>query len=246
METGKISRRQFISESALIGAAGVVGGATGTGSILSSCSVDKGAKYTLLPSDIPVIIPEMGDKAIDGKPVRAGMIGCGNRGTGAAFNFLDAADGVSIVAMADMFEDRLESSRKRLRERKNTEIPDSKIYYGFDAYKKVCEDPDIDVVLIATPTIFHAEQTRYAIEKGKHVFCEKPAGVDPVSCRTFTAAIKQAQAKGLCIQTGTHRHHDRGYIESYRRVRAGMIGRITSGVIRYNQGHLGYRIRRPE
>ena len=246
METGKISRRRFISESALIGTAGVVGGATGAGSILSSCSVDKGAKYTVLQSDIPVVIPEMGDKAIDGKPVRAGMIGCGNRGTGAAFNFLDAADGVSIVAMADIFEDRLEALRKNLREKKNMEIPDSKIYYGFDAYKKVCEDPDIDMVIIATPSIFHAEQARYAIEKGKHVFCEKAAGIDPVSCRTFTAAIKQAQAKGLCIQTGAQRHHQRGYIESYRRVRAGMIGRITSGVVKWNQGHMGYRIRRPE
>ena len=245
MKEANISRRQFISSSALIGTAGVMGGATGAGSLLSSCSTDKGAQFKLLPSDIPVVIPDMGDKANEGKPVRAGMIGCGNRGSGAAFNFLDAGDGLSIVAMADIFEDRLENLRRRL-QRRNITVQDSKIHYGFDAYKKVCEDPDVDMVIIATPSIFHAEHARYAIEKGKHVFCEKAAGIDPVTCRTFTAAIRQAQAKGLCIQTGAQRHHQRSYIESYRRVRGGMIGRITSGIVKWNQGAMTYYNRRPE
>lgn len=249
MEKDKISRRQFISRSALIGTAGAVGGVTGTGTLLSSCSSDNsskgGSKYKLLYSDTEVYIPEMGDKAIDGKPLRAGIIGCGSRGSGATNDFLDAADGVTIVAMADIFEDRLETLRKHLRENRNIEVSDSKIHYGFDAYKKVCDDPEVDVVLIVTPAIFHADQTRYAIEKGKHVFCEKAAGIDPVTCRTFTAAIKQAQAKGLCIQTGAQRHHQRAYIESYRRVREGMIGRITSGVVKWNQGAMTYRKRRP-
>ena len=245
MEEGIISRRKFITHSAL--AAGIVGGGVaGAGSLITSCNVDKGVRFTLAPSDIPVVIPEMGDKAIDGKPVRAGMIGCGNRGSGAAMNFLDAGDGLSIVAMADIFDDRLEMLRKRLREQKNMDVPDNKIHYGFDAYKKVCEDPDVDMVIIATPSIFHAEHTRYAIEKGKHVFCEKAAGIDPVTCRAFTAAIRQAQAKGLCIQTGAQRHHHRGYIESYRRVRQGMIGRITSGIVKWNQGSMTYYNRRPE
>ena len=248
MAKEKISRRQFISSSALIGTAGAVG-VTGAGSILTSCSDGSGSdksKYTPLQSDIPVYIPEMGDKAIDGKPIRAGVIGCGSRGSGATNNFLSAGDGLTIVAMADIFDDRLEYLRKHLREEKSIEIPDSKIHYGFDAYKKVCEDPDVDYVIIATPSIFHADHTRYAIENGKHVFCEKAAGIDPVSCRNFTAAIRQAQASSLCIQTGAQRHHQRSYIESYRRVREGMIGRITSGVLKWNQGAMSYRKRRPE
>ena len=246
MAKEKISRRQFISRSALIGTAGAVGGVAGTGSILSSCSDSKEAKYTPLQSDIPVYIPELGDKAIDGKQIRAGIIGCGSRGSGAVDNFLDAGDGLTIVAMADMFEDRLGFLRKHLSENRNIEIPDSKIHYGFEAYKKVCEDPDVDYVIIATPSIFHADHTRYAIEKGKNVFCEKPAGIDPVSCRTFTAAIKQAQTKGLSIQTGTQRHHQRSYIESYKKIREGLIGTITGGVIKWNQGAIDYRKRRPE
>ena len=251
MEKGKISRRQFISRSTAAGviggvAGGVIGGVTGTGGLLTSCTTDKGGKFKILPSDIPVYIPETGDKAIDGKPIRAAMIGCGSRGSGAAFNFLDSGEGLSIVAMADIFEDRLENLRRRLRRDKNMEIPDAKIFYGFDAFKKVCELPDVDMVIIATPSIFHAEHASYAIEKGKHVFCEKAAGIDPVTCRMFTAALKQAQAKGLCVQTGAQRHHQRCYVESYRRVREGMIGRITSGVVKWNQGAMGYRLRRPE
>jgi len=246
MKEEKISRRQFISNSALAGTAGIIGGAAGTGSLLSSCSTQgQGKRFTIVPSTIPVVIPEMGDKAVEGKPVRAGMIGCGDRGSGACFNFLEAGDDLSIVAMADIFEDRLESLRGRLKGI-NMMVPDNKIYYGFDAYKKVCDDPTIDMVIIATPSIFHAEHTRYAIEAGKHVFCEKAAGIDPVTCRMFQAAIKQAQAKGLCIQTGAQRHHHRGYIESYRRVREGMIGRITSGIVKWNQSSFSYKIRRPE
>ena len=252
MAKEKISRRQFISRSAIIGTAGAVGSVAGTGAIITSCSNDGSgsssgkSKYTPLQSDIPVYIPETGDKAIDGKPIRVGVIGCGSRGSGAVNNFLDAGDGLTIVAMADIFSDRLEYLRKHLREKRNIDVPDNKIHYGFDAYKKLCEDPDVDSVIIATPSIFHADHTRYAIEKGKHVFCEKAAGIDPVSCRNFTAAIKQAQAKGLCIQTGAQRHHQRAYVESYRRVREGMIGRITSGIVKWNQGAMSYRKRRPE
>ncbi len=246
MAKEKITRRQFLSRSALLGTAGVVGGFAGTGSLVSSCSGESKSKYQLLPSDIPVYIPQMGNKAIDGKPIRAGIIGCGSRGSGAVNDFLTSGDGLTIVAMADMFEDRLENLRKHLRENRNIEVPDAKIHYGFEAYKSVCEDPDVDMVIIATPSIFHADQTKYAVEKGKHVFCEKAAGIDPVSCRTFNAAIRQAQARGLCIQTGAQRHHQRSYIESYRRIREGQIGRITGGVVKWNQGAMSYRKRRPE
>ncbi|NDV60004.1 Gfo/Idh/MocA family protein [Bacteroides sp. 519] len=245
MAKEKISRRQFLTRSAL-GTVGAVGSFTGVSSIVSSCSSESTSKYKPLQSDIPVYIPEMGDKAIDGKTIRAGVIGCGSRGSGATNDFLSAGDGLTIVAMADIFEDRLEGLRKHLREKRNIEVPDDKIHYGFDAYKKVCEDPNVDVVIIATPSIFHADQTKYAIEKGKHVFCEKAAGIDPVSCRNFNAAIKQAQSKGLCIQTGAQRHHERSYIESYKRIREGQIGRITGGVVKWNQGAMTYRKRRPE
>lgn len=243
MSKKKISRREFLAQSALIGAGTV--GAMSMGGLLTSCGDDSKNKKTPLESAIAPYYPELGDKALDGKPLKAGIIGCGSRGGGAAFNFLDSGDGLSIVTMADIFEDRLEDLRKRLKERQGTDIPDNKIYYGFDAYKKVCEDPEIDLVLIATPSVFHAPHTKYAVECGKHVFCEKPAGIDPVGCRTMLAAIKQARDKNLVIMTGTQRHHNRDYNECYRRIREGEIGRITNAVVKWNQGHMGYRDRQP-
>jgi len=247
MKESTISRRQFISNSALIGAAGAIGGTAATGGLLTSCASDSGkGRFKLVESDIPVIIPEMGDKAIDGKPLRAAIIGCGSRGSGAVRNFLDAADGLTIVSMVDVFPDRLERLRTYLKDERNMTVSDSKIHYGFDAYKNACDDPEVDVVLIASPGVFHAMHVKYAIEKGKQVFCEKPAGICPTTCREFLVAVKMAQAKGLCLQTGAQRNHLRGYIEAYRRVRAGMIGRITGGVLKWNQGSMNYALRRPE
>jgi predicted dehydrogenase len=241
-----VTRRQFITRSTVLGAASAVSGVAGGGILTSCAGSQKETGFTPLQSDIPVYIPVTGDKANEGKEVKVGIIGCGSRGSGATDNMLTAADNVKIVAMADMFPDRLESLRKFIGEKWKQQVPDAKIFYGFEAYKQLCELPEVDMVLIATPSIFHAYHTQYAIEKGKHVFCEKAAGIDPVSCRTFLAAIKQAQAKGLCIQTGAQRHHQRGYVESYKRVREGMIGRITSGVVKWNQGAMTYRKRRPE
>lgn len=247
MANNKISRKEFLSRSALLGTAGALG-FTSVSPLLSGCSKkeETPAKYKLAASEIPVYIPKIGDKAIDGKPLRAGIIGCGSRGGGALYNFLESGDGLTVVAMADLFEDRLEHLRSSIKKDKQIEIPDENIFYGFDAYKKLCEHPDVDIVMVTTPSIFHAVQTRYAVEQGKHVFCEKAAGIDPVSCRTFIAAIRTAKAKGLCIQTGAQRHHQRAYIASYQKVREGAIGRITGGVVKWNQGAMDYRTRRPE
>ncbi|MDR2039953.1 MAG: Gfo/Idh/MocA family oxidoreductase [Bacteroidales bacterium] len=234
------SRRAFLSNAAVIGASG----ALGTGAILASCSGSQENKLIPLRPASEVYIPDLPDKAIDGKPIKAALIGCGSRGTGAAFNFLDAGDGLSIVALADIFADRMTGCRNRLKE-KNNEVADDMCFLGFDAYKKACEAP-VDMVIIATPSLFHPDQLKYAIDQGKHVFVEKAAAIDAVGYRTFMVALKQAKAKGLNIVTGTQRHHNRAYVESYRKVQEGYIGRITSGNVYWNQGHMNFARRRPE
>lgn len=248
MSNNKINRREFITRSAVLGTTGAAA-LTGVGALATACSGGEKSttpQYTPLVSDRPVYIPVCGSKAIEGKAIKAGIIGCGSRGGGAAFNFLESGDGLSIVAMADIFEDRLGSLRKNLKEKKGNEVANDKVFLGFDAYKKLCELPELDMVIIATPSIFHAEQVKYAIDKGKHVFCEKAAGIDPVTCRTFFAAVEQAKAKGLCVVTGAQRHNHRAYIESYKRIREGQIGRIQSAVLKWNQGHMNFVKRRPE
>jgi len=237
-----VSRRAFLSGVALAGASG----ALGAGGLLTACTGGSGNedKYTPLRPAGEYYLPELGDKAIDGKPLKVGLIGCGSRGTGAAINLLEAADGVSIVACADIFQDRMDKCRARLKE-KNNEIADNMCFLGFDAFRKLC-DTDVDMVIIASPQLFHPDQLKYAIEQGKHVFCEKPAAVDPTGYRTFMMAVRQAQTKGLCIVPGTHNHYHRGYIESYKLVQEGYIGRITSANVWFCQGDIGYVRRRPE
>ena len=217
---------------------------TGTFTACSSSSSGKG-KYIPLHPENEIYIPDLPDKADDGKPIKAALIGCGGRGTGAAFQFLDAGDNLSIVALADMFPDRLKSCRDQLKEKKGMNIPDEACFTGFDAYKQACDLP-VDLVLISSPSCFHTEHTKYAVDKGKHVFVEKPVAIDPVQYRTFMVTLKQANSKGLNIMNGAQYHWDRPFVESYKMVQAGYIGKILSGSVCYNTGDEQHINRQPE
>jgi len=135
-----VSRRAFLSNVAIIGASGTLG----AGSLLTSCSGDnKGNKYAPLRPASEYYIPNLPDKAIDGRPLKAALIGCGIRGTGSAVDFLDAGNDLSIVACADIFKDKVDIFRKTLKDSRNNEIADDMCFLGFDSYKKVC-DLDVD------------------------------------------------------------------------------------------------------
>ncbi|HBG41111.1 MAG TPA: oxidoreductase [Porphyromonadaceae bacterium] len=238
-----VTRRAFLKSSAAVGAIGVIG-ASGTTGLLTSCSGNK--KNALKPLKEPgtYYIPELPDMAKDGKELKAGVIGCGGRGSGAAFDFLNAANGVTIVALGDVFEDKVNSLADKLKAEKNIDVPADKRFVGLDAYKQVI-DSGVDVVINATPPFFRPSHFQYAVEKNKHCFLEKPICVDAVGYRTIIAAAKQAQAKNLRVVTGTQRHHQRNYVESYQKIMEGTIGEITGGVVYWNQNMLWYRDRQP-
>jgi predicted dehydrogenase len=186
------------------------------------------------------------DKAPDGKPIKAALVGCGDRGTGAATQFLAAGDDLQIIAMADLFPDRMNGSIEVLKKKFNNDVPEQNRFFGFDAYKKVLAMPEIDVVLLATPTHFRPEQFKAAVEAGKHVFMEKPCAVDAPGIRTVIAAAKAAQGKGLTVVTGNQRRHSRAYWEAYVKVRNGAIGDILSGSAHWDQGAWWNKRHRPE
>jgi len=229
----------------MAGALGVIG-TTSSAGLLTSCSGGGKSKNGNIPLKEPgsFYIPDLPDKAADGKELKAGVIGCGGRGSGAAFNFLNAANGVTIVALGDVFQEKVDSLAEKLKNEKNIDIPSNKRFVGLDAYKQVI-DSGVDVIIDATPPFFRPEHFKYAVEKGKHCFLEKPICVDPVGYRTIIAAAKQAQAKNLCVVTGTQRHHQRSYVESYKKIMEGAIGEITGGVVYWNQSMLWYRERQP-
>jgi predicted dehydrogenase len=234
-----LSRRSFLKTSAAAGAFGMIG-TGGAAGLFTSCS----DKNKLIPLKEPgtYYIPELPDKAAEGKEIKAAVIGCGGRGSGAAEDFLAAADGVTIVALADVFADRLEGLAGKLKG-KGIEIADDHKFVGLDAYKKAIDLADVDVIITATPPAFRPQIFAYAVEKGKHAFLEKPICVDAAGYRTIVAAAKQAQAKGLAVVTGTQRHHNRDYNASYQQIMSGLIGEITGGIVWWNGGELWSRFR---
>ena len=242
----KVTRRNFLKTSAVAGAVGVIG--TGSAGVLASCS---GGTSSRNSGSVPLrepgsyYIPDLPDLATDGKELKAGVVGCGGRGSGAAINFLNAANGVTVVALGDVLQDRVDGLATKLKEEYEIEIAADKRFVGLDAYKQVI-DSDIDVLIDCTPPFFRAEHFKYAVEKNKHCFLEKPICVDPVGYRTIMAASRQAEAKKLSVVTGTQRHHQRCYVESYQQIMNGAIGEITGGAVYWNQSMLWYRDRQPQ
>jgi len=242
MENNLINRRDFLSSAAMIGAAGTLG----TGLLVPSCSSSKEPVLTPLRPEAEWNVYQgvLPDKAKDGQPLRAGVIGCGGRGSGAMQNFMEAGPNLTIVALGDMFPDRIQNCRMILKEKYNLEIPDNKCFTGFDNYLKVI-DAGVDVVIDASPPAFRPRHFKAAVNAGKHAFIEKPIAVDPVGVRSVIADAKKAQSQGLCVVTGTHRHHQRSYMEGYKQVQSGLIGDIVGGNIYFNQNMLWYRMKEP-
>lgn len=235
-----MKRRHFLASAALVGAAAPVA----VSPLLTSCSNQgKSSKPQFTPEELGMY--SFVEKAPDGKPLKAALIGCGDRGTGAAFNFLNAGNDLSIVALADVLQDRLEGCRQKLATEKNNPVADNMCFVGFDSYLKVLE-LDIDLVLICTPTHFHPEQFKAAVAANKHVFMEKPAAVDPVGIRTVMVAARQAQSAGLTVVTGNQRRHSRDYWEAFMQVKNGAIGEVVSATAHWNQGAWWNRRKRPE
>ena len=215
-----LNRRQFIG----------LGAAAATATLVLGCSGKKSRDLKL---------PPLLDIAPDGPLLKAGLIGCGGRGTGAAINFLDAGPNLTVTALGDVFRDRLDRCSTKLKEEKGIDIPEANKFIGFDAYQKVI-DSGVDVVILATPPHFRPEHFAAAIEAKKHVFMEKPIAVDPVGIRTVMSAAKRADALGLSVVTGTQRRHSRRYVETYSHIANGAIGEIVSANCYWNQSQLWY------
>ncbi len=185
--------------------------------------------------------------------IKVGVIGCGGRGTGAAENHLDSSEGVELIAMGDMFPDRLKESRQNLESRASKDakwgakfkVKDDHCFTGFDAYKKVLAT-DIDLVILATPPGFRPIHIRAALEAGKHVFAEKPVAVDGPGIRSVMESGAIAGKKKLAFVTGTQRRHQAAYMETINRIHDGAIGDVLTAQVYWNQGSIWNKGRKPE
>jgi predicted dehydrogenase len=166
--------------------------------------------------------------AAGGDTLRVGLIGCGGRNAGAAVQALNADRGARIVAMTDFFMSRVKEKREAIRREKGDQVTvtDDCCFEGFDGYKNVIEVSD--VVLIANAAKFHPLHSMAAVRAGKHVFVEKPHGIDPAGVRLMQQACDLAARKGLSIVSGLHSRYHQGYAETVQRVQEGAIGDVIS------------------
>ncbi len=242
MSTNSFSRRKFLAGAAAVGAAGAMGVGT-----LSSCAGNNGGSsnggaYDWQPRELN--LPPMLDTAPDGPVLKAGIIGCGGRGSGAAINFLDAGPNVTVTALGDVFEDRVKDCANKIKTEKGVEVPQENQFVGFDAFEKVI-DSGVDIVILATPPKFRPEHFEAAVKARKHVFMEKPLAVDPVGIRQILATAKMADAQGLKVVTGTQRRHQHNYINLMKEINNNGIGQIVSANVYWNQNQLWYRQNNP-
>ncbi len=160
--------------------------------------------------------------------LRVGMIGCGGRNTGAAAQALAADPGARLVAMCDIFMDRVQARRERLGSQMKDQVAvdDDHCFAGFDGYKHVIEASD--VVLIANAAKFHPFHSMAALQAGKHVFVEKPHGIDPAGIRLMQRASEVAKEKGLCLVSGLQSRYHTGFAETVQRIHDGAIGDVIS------------------
>ncbi len=203
----------------------------------------------------------------DDRQIKIGVIGCGGRGTGAAFDALgaatkviypsegyhteDAAEGsriehknIQVVALADLFPDRLVRCRGEL-EKIGAKVAPDRCFHGFDAYQKVLAIPEINYVILATPPHFRPAHLHAAIAAGKNAFIEKPAAVDAPGVRMVIAAGELAAEKKLGIAAGTQRRHQKGYQETIRRIHDGAIGEVVYAKCYWNGGQIWVIDREP-
>lgn len=181
-----------------------------------------------------LVMPKVHAQSGAGK-IRVALIGCGGRGTGAANDALDVDNApTQLHAMADVFDQRLQTSLSALKnERAETpdsiDVPPERQYVGFDGYKKAMDTlrPG-DIVLLATPLAFRWVHYQYAIDRGLHVFMEKPVIADGPSAKRMLALAKKADEKNLKCAVGLMVRHCRGRQELHNRIQDGEIGDIIA------------------
>ena len=150
-----------------------------------------------------VAFPTVTFGAPDSRRLKIGLIGCGGRGTGAAQDAMNADSNIELFAVADVFPESVATSLRSLKEqfRDRVTVDESRTFLGLDAYQKLLAS-GVDVVLLATPPGFRPGHFEAAVAAGKHIFCEKPMGVDIPGVRRIMAAAELARSKGLAVVGG--------------------------------------------
>lgn len=181
--------------------------------------------------------------------LRVGLVGCGGRGTGAAAQALSADVRVKLTAMADVFEDHLQSSLKTLQQTRGLEskidVPPDRQFIGFDACQNLLAS-GVDVVLLTTPPHFRPLHLKAAIEAGKHVFAEKPCAVDALGVHSVLRSCELARQKNLAVVSGLCLRYHAPFREAVARIQGGAIGQVQTMVANDYRGPIWVKPRQPD
>jgi len=226
-EATSVTRRDFLTTSAAVGAGALAGA-------------------LILPKGLQAAAWAGGADTI-----RIGLIGCGGRGSGAAVQALRADPAATLVAMGDVFEERITASLAGISEEMGEDAKDrvqvstEHRFVGFESYKQVT-DSNVDVVLLTGYPAFRPQHLRYAVEAGKHVFLEKPVAVDGPGIRSVIESARMAKTKNQACLTGFCWRFAPGMREAFKQVHSGAIGDVSSVHTTYHSGTLSRRPRQPE
>jgi len=173
--------------------------------------------------------------------MRIGLLGCGGRGVDAVRNCVASSPGVELVAVADLFKFQADGAFNGLKNLGAAfKVTPDKCFSGLDCHKKLAAT-DVDLVVTAAPPGFRPMHLRACVEAGKHVFMEKPVGVDPVGCRSVIESGRIAAQKNLGIVAGTQRRHQFPYVETVKRLHDGAAGDILAAYCYWNGGGIWFR-----
>ena len=179
--------------------------------------------------------------------LRVGLIGCGGRGSGAAFEALNADPNTKLVALADAFTDMVDLCLNKFKDSTVADrvaVDDNHKFAGFDAYKGVIDA--CDVVVLATPPAFRPAHLRACIDAGRHVFCEKPVAVDAPGVRSVIETCRIAKEKKLNVVSGLCYRYENAKRDIMNRIHEGAIGDIKVMQTTYNTGSLWHKGREPQ
>ena len=185
----------------------------------------------------PAILPSKANAAGNDAPLKIGLIGCGGRGTGAASQALAADKNVTLTAMGDIFENKLNESLSSLQQQAadKVQVDESHRFIGLDAYQKVI-DSGVDVVLLTTPPGFRPQHLKAAVAAGKHIFCEKPVATDAPGIRSVLESVEAAKQKKLTLVAGLCWRYNLAERALFERIHDGAIGQVRAVYAKYYTG----------
>jgi predicted dehydrogenase len=189
-----------------------------------------------------IIKPQLVRGTTANSAIRLGLLGCGGRGTGVATSFATNTT-ARVTALADLFEDQLETAKKHFDDvaasKGSAGIDRGLMFKGPKAYEEIAGSKEIDLVQISTPGYFHPQHLEAVVTAGKHVYCEKPAGVDVHGAQRILEAGKKAEGR-LSLEFGFQIRSAPPYVEWVRRIHAGALGNIVCATTYYHATSVHY------